>query len=89
MPKIGRVTFEHEPFGDDQLILATDAIIGGDVSELTDRDLEIRITIAQHMFDRLLNEIERRGLLEFHEGAPVVPYVADHIEETILTRAPH
>jgi transcription initiation factor IIE alpha subunit len=79
----------YERFGDEELILATDAIIGRDLSELTDQDLEIRITIAQHMFDRLLNEIDRRGLIKFHEGAPVVPYVAAHIEETILTRANH
>jgi hypothetical protein len=41
-------------------------------------------TKAQAIADRCLNEIERRGLLTFIDGAPVVPF--NLVVPTVLTR---
>jgi hypothetical protein len=44
------------------------------------------MTITQFVTDLCLNEIERRGALDFLGGVPVIPYVSEHGVKTILTR---
>ncbi|MBW6399977.1 hypothetical protein KPL78_19105 [Roseomonas sp. HJA6] len=75
-----------QPFDDADLIRITDALIGADLSGRAVADLEILITITQHATDRLLNELEARGAIAIEDGGPVIPYVADHVVDTILTR---
>lgn len=73
-------------FGDEELVAVTDSLIGTDLSGLPLAQVEVLITITQHATDRLLNELERRGAINIQDGVPVIPYVADHVVETILTR---
>ena len=66
--------------------------ITGDDSELlkaSDQELISRLTIAQYAADVLINAAEKRGLIETHEGGPVIPYelpAGIEVIETILTR---
>jgi hypothetical protein len=55
-----------------------------DLEDLTYEQLCELGTNAQAIADRCLNEIERRGLLTFKDGAPVVPF--DVVILTVLTR---
>jgi hypothetical protein len=65
-------------------------VTGGNVKDLTYDQLCQLMTVAQHVVDLCLNEIEVRGELTFAPSpsglAPIVPYVCDHMVETILTR---
>jgi len=71
----------------DLLATATAELLGGDVAAMPLERLQHLITLTQHATDLLLNEIERRGELTFHEdGAVIVPYMSDYGVETILTR---
>jgi hypothetical protein len=44
------------------------------------------MTVTQVITNLCLNEIEKRGELTDHEGHVLVPYNADFVVETILTR---
>lgn len=78
-------TDEHA-LSKDALVAAAAGLTGGDVANLATAQVKWLMTITQHVTDLCLNEIERRGELTFHEGAPVLPYISDHIVPTILTR---
>jgi hypothetical protein len=62
---------------------------GVPLDELSEDDLLLALTVAQHAADMALLEAERRGLIGRFEGMHVIPYVlpegVDQIE-TILTR---
>jgi hypothetical protein len=62
------------------------AFVGEDIDLLPADRLLCLLTLAQYSADVLLNEVERRGMLELSRGAPCVPYVSDYMVETILTR---
>jgi hypothetical protein len=49
-------------------------------------ELRVLITQSQYVTDICINELERRGEITFSGGSPVLPYVSEHIVETILTR---
>lgn len=59
---------------------------GGNLADLASEKIYRLMTVTQYVTDLCINEIERRGQLETHEGMPVVPYLSDHGVETILTR---
>jgi hypothetical protein len=44
------------------------------VADFPSERVQHLITLAEYARDILLNEIERRGELTFHEGFPVIPY---------------
>lgn len=44
------------------------------------------MTVTQIITNLCLNEIEKRGELIDHEGRVLMPYSADFVVETILTR---
>lgn len=44
------------------------------------------MTVTQIITNLCLNEIEKRGELTEHDGHALVPYTADFVVETILTR---
>ena len=44
------------------------------------------MTVTQVITNLCLNEIEQRGELTDHNGRAIVPYDADFVVETILTR---
>lgn len=70
----------------DELQAATAELLGQEIETL-DNDKLLRVfTVAQHTFDVLLNELERRKGLEFEQRGPVVPYASDYMVKTILTR---
>jgi hypothetical protein len=69
-----------------ELIEAAYEVTGGNLNDLSLDRVYRLITVSQYVTDLCLNEIERRGALTFHGNVPVVPYVADHLVETILTR---
>jgi hypothetical protein len=62
---------------------------GVPLTELSEDDLISRLSVAQHASDMALLEVEKRGLVEFYDGVPAIPYVlpegVDPIE-TVLTR---
>ena len=70
--------------------LRIEAIFGGvPLSELSDDDLIRSLSIAQYAADMALLEIERRGLVEYHDGTPSIPYdLPDGVDyiDTVLTR---
>jgi hypothetical protein len=72
----------------EDLIESAEAIIGGDVEELSFDQLLRLITTTQYLTDLCLNEIERRGELTFCDGFVVVPYHCDLMVQTVLTRPP-
>jgi hypothetical protein len=76
---------EREPMTRRELIEAAYAMTGGNVADLTTEQVE-KLMITQFVTDLCLNEIERRGALDFVGGVPVVPYVSEHGVKTILTR---
>jgi hypothetical protein len=59
------------------------------LSESSDDDLLLALSVAQHATDMALVEAERRGLVGERGGIPFVPYeLPDSVDpiETILTR---
>jgi hypothetical protein len=70
----------------DVLTTATAELLGGDITAMPLDRLRYLITVTQHATDLLLNEIEVRGELTFHQGVPIVPYHSEHMVPTILTR---
>ncbi len=56
------------------------------VEDMPSYQLQKLMTVGQYLTDCSLAEIERRGELEFVNGAPVLPYLSEHCIETILTR---
>jgi hypothetical protein len=70
-----------------ELIVAAYAMTGGDVKDLALDQLQRLMTVTQFVTDLCLNEIEERGKLTIMaDGTPCVPYVCDHMVETVLTR---
>lgn len=69
-----------------ELTAGTDLILGDDITKVPTDRLKVLITITQHLTDRLLNELEARGAIEFHEGMPIIPYLSNYSVETLLTR---
>lgn len=59
------------------------------LTELSEDDLLACLSVAQYAADIALLEVEGRGLIEFLEGAPIVPLIlpegVDPVE-TVLTR---
>lgn len=59
------------------------------LTELSEDDLLACLSVAQYAADIALLEVEERGLVEFLDGAPVVPLIlpegVDPVE-TVLTR---
>jgi hypothetical protein len=53
-------------------------ITGGDVRSLPLEKLLHLMTVTQFVTDLCLNEVERRGELDWRDDAPIVPYHADH-----------
>jgi len=79
--------YAHNPHMTEQeLVEAAYEVTGGALLDLPSDKIMRLMTITQYVTDICLNEIERRGELQSHEGMTVVPYVADHGVETILTR---
>lgn len=64
------------------------ALVAGtaDVEQMSSHQIEKLMTVGQYLTDRGLAEIERRGELVFIEGMPSLPYLSEHVIETILTR---
>ena len=69
-----------------ELIEAAYDMTGGDIADLSYEKLCRLMTITQFVTDLCLNEIERRGELTFADGQVIVPYMCDHMIETVLTR---
>lgn len=65
---------------------AMDLANGLPFSLLSSIDIQKLMTIGQYVTDLGLAELERRGEVEFHAGEPVLPYLSDHMVETLLTR---
>lgn len=70
----------------DVLETTTAELLGGDITTFDLDRLYHLITLTQHATDILLNEIERRGKLAFHEDMPIILYISDYAVGTILTR---
>lgn len=71
----------------EQLVEAAYEVTGGNLADLSLEQLARTLTVATHVFDLCLNELERRGVLETTEdGTPIIPYCCDHSVETLLTR---
>jgi hypothetical protein len=69
-----------------ELVEAAYGMTGGNVKDLSLDQLLKLMTVTQYVTDLCLNEIEYRGELTFHEGSVVVPYMSEHMVETVLTR---
>jgi hypothetical protein len=69
-----------------ELIKAADKMTGGNIQDLTVRQLERLMTVTQFVTDLCLNQLEDRGKLVMVGDTALVPYVADYSVETILTR---
>jgi hypothetical protein len=69
-----------------ELIKAADKMTGGNIQDLTVRQLERLMTVTQFVTDLCLKELEDRGKLVLVGDTALVPYVADYRVETILTR---
>ena len=80
------MTDQMRELSERELVDAANEFTGGRLEELSLADLGRLITIAQHVADLVLNEIEARGELTFIHGVPCVPYQSDYMVETILTR---
>jgi hypothetical protein len=65
---------------------ADDMLDGDDISAMTLDEIIRLMTVTQYIADRCLNEVERRGALEWHQGMPIVPYCCEYFEPTVLTR---
>jgi hypothetical protein len=59
---------------------------GGSIPEMALDEVIQLLTVAQSIADHCVNEVERRGVFEWHQGTPIVPYCCDYSEPTILTR---
>jgi len=83
----GIPTYERwSGLSEQQMVEAAYEMTGGSLRDLTDEKLAHLFTVATFVTDLSLNEIERRGLLHFRDGVPVVPYCSDHGVQTVLTR---
>jgi hypothetical protein len=69
-----------------ELIKAADKMTGGNIQDLTVKQLERLMTVTQFVTDLCLNELEMRGKLVLVGDTALVPYVADYRVETVLTR---
>ena len=62
---------------------------GVPLKELSENNLILSLSVAQYAADMALLKVERRGLVEFYDGVPSIPYVLPEgvdLIETILTR---
>ena len=69
-----------------ELIEAGYEITGGNIKDLSLEKLHRLMTVTQFVTDLCLNEIEERGELTYSGGLVIVPYICDHMIETVLTR---
>lgn len=83
-----RDPYEHIPsMSTEELVNGAQEILGvKDMRELPSDKLVHMLTMSQYLTDICLNEIERRGELHVVDGTPTLPYRADHMVDTILTR---
>ncbi len=71
----------------EELVSATDQFLGHAVEVLDTATLLAKFTVAQHCFDVLLNELERRGeVTKDEDREALLPYECDFSVKTILTR---
>lgn len=70
----------------EELVNAAYDMTGGNVADLSVDKIERLMTVTQYVTDICLNELEQRNAILTRDGFPVVPYVADHMVETMLTR---
>jgi oligoribonuclease (3'-5' exoribonuclease) len=70
----------------EELIEAAFTMTGGNLKDLSVEQIERLMTVTQYVTDICLNELEERGEMVSHKGAPVVPYISEYMVETILTR---
>jgi hypothetical protein len=71
----------------EQLVEAAYEVTGGNLTDLSLDQLARTFTVATHVFDLCLNEIERRGVIAKREdGVVIIPYCSNHSVETALTR---
>ena len=59
---------------------------GGNLADLPVEKVARLFTIATHVFDLCLNELERRGTIVKEGNTPILPYCSDYAVETLLTR---
>jgi hypothetical protein len=88
----GRIKYENDQgqnLTKQKLIKAADKMTGGNIQDLTVKQLERLMTVTQFVTDLCLNEPEDRGELVLVGDTPLVPYAADYRVETILTRNGH
>lgn len=79
--------YEHFPeLTREQLVEAAYDMTGGDLKSLSLDQVAKLMTVASHVFDLCLNEIEHRGELQMKGGMVIVPYCSDHMVLTALTR---
>ncbi|MBL8546739.1 MAG: hypothetical protein JNL81_09750 [Hyphomonadaceae bacterium] len=74
---------------EEQFDMLLTGILERPIEKMSDEEVVHRMSVTQAAVDRLLNELERRGLLTFaSDGAPIIPFdVPDsRYVETILTR---
>lgn len=76
---------ESETMTKTELLTVAAKITGGDVKGMTLDEIKRLMTVMQYITDICLNELQDRGELAEHEGRVVVPYVCDHMVQTILT----
>ena len=71
----------------EELLNAAYDMTAGSLSDLTVDQIQRLMTVTQFVTDTCLNELEDRGEITFGpSGHVIVPYIADHYAETILTR---
>ena len=61
-----------------ELVEVAYEITGGSMPDLSYEQLARLTTVAQHVTDLCLNELERRGQLTFSAGTPIVPYDCEY-----------
>lgn len=80
---------EHETrFATEEFDFLLASVMPPQLQALDGNELVKYMSVLQGAFDRCLNEYERRGLLQWSDGVPVIPFdVPDsRFVETVLTR---
>ena len=69
-----------------ELKKAAHKITGRKLAKLGLQKIEHLMTITQFVTDTCINELERRGALEYFGGNVCIPYLSSHGVDTILSR---